>query len=119
MAREDWDLSHEYESHDHTGDDDREWFLELISHGVLFLAAIGLFTLAPWVIGLIACVAGLVLGLLSLVLKLAAAVLGLGIAAIALVVSLVLKLALFVVSFLAHPGVMLLILVIVLVRKRQ
>lgn len=119
MGREDWDLSHEYETHDHAGDDDREWFLEVLSHGVLFLAAVGLFTLAPWILALVGLVVGLLLGLLAGILKLVAAVLGLVIWAIALVVSLALKVAVFFVSLLAHPVVLLLLLILLIVLARQ
>ena len=119
MGREDWDLSHEYDAHDHAGDDDREWFIEVLSHGVLLLAFVGLLTLAPWLLSLVALALGLVLGVVSLILKLVAGALSLVISAIALGVSLVLKLALFLVSLLAHPAVLLLIALVYLARTRR
>ena len=119
MAREDWDLSHEYETHDHHGDDDREWFLEVVSHAVLFLAAIGLFTLAPYILGFVGFVLAMAFGLMMFALKLVAGVLGLCIGAVGFAVGLVLKAALFAVSLIAHPAVLLLVILIALAAQRR
>lgn len=119
MGREDWDLSHEYETHDHHGDEDREWFLEILSHGVLFLAAVGLVTLAPWILAFAGFVLSVFFGLLAGVLKLVAGALGLAIGAVAMAVSLVLKLALFVVSLITYPPVLLLMLLVAILAYRR
>lgn len=119
MGREDWDLSHEYEAHDHHIDDDREWFLEIISHGVLFLAAVGLVTLAPWLVSLAGFVLSMFFGVLAGLLKLVAAVLGLAIGAVALAVSLVLKVALIAVSLITYPPVLLVMVLVVVLANRR